>query len=99
MAHPDVKIRLVLRVIATALSITFATFVQAGEVTSDYWQGDEAKFQKSFEMGPGAFFIDDIELGESRQTYRGQVSFAITDPASGDVVGAITIGLNAAAFF
>lgn len=73
--------------------------VASSAVTSDYWQGDEAKFQKSFEMGPGAIFVDEIELDESTQTYQGQVSIAITDPASGQVIGAITIGLDAGAFF
>jgi hypothetical protein len=73
--------------------------VAASAVTSDYWQGDEDKFQKSFDMGPGAFFIDGVEFDESTQTYQGQVSFAITDPSTGDVIGAITIGLNAGSFF
>ena len=73
--------------------------VAASGVTSDYWQGDEAKFQESYGKGAGAVFIDEIELDESTQTYQGQVSFAVTDPATGDVVGAITVGLNADAFF
>lgn len=73
--------------------------VAASAVTSDYWQGDEAKFQKTFELGAGSVFVDDIELDESTQTYQGQASFAITDPSSGVVIGAITIGLNAEAFF
>lgn len=73
--------------------------VASSSVTSDYWQGDEAKFQKSYGMGADAVFVDAIELDESTQTYQGQASFAITDPASGDVIGAITVGLNAEAFF
>jgi len=73
--------------------------VASSAVTSDYWQGDEAKFQKTYDMGAGAMFVDDIELDESTQTYQGQASFAITDPASGVVIGAITVGLNAEAFF
>lgn len=73
--------------------------VAASAVTSDYWQGDEAKFQKSFEIGAGAMFVDEVELDESTQTYQGQVSIAITDPASGKVIGAITVGLDAGAFF
>lgn len=73
--------------------------VASSGVTSDYWQGDEAKFQKTYDVGPGAVFVDAIELDESTQTYQGQASFAITDPASGTVIGAITVGLNAEAFF
>lgn len=73
--------------------------VASSAVTSDYWQGDEAKFQKTYEIGANAMFVDEIELDESTQTYQGQASFAITDPASGQVIGAITVGLNAEAFF
>lgn len=73
--------------------------VATSGVTSDYWQGDEAKFQKTFGAGAGAVFVDDIELDESTQTYQGQVSFSITDPTSGEVIGAVTIGLDASAFY
>ncbi|KIN65036.1 hypothetical protein Z946_3933 [Sulfitobacter noctilucicola] len=73
--------------------------VAASTITSDYWQGDEAKFQETFGKGSGSVFVDEIELDESTQTYQGQVSFAVTDPASGEVVGAITVGLNASAFY
>ncbi|QFT59973.1 hypothetical protein FIU94_14165 [Sulfitobacter sp. THAF37] len=73
--------------------------VATSDVTSDYWQGDEAKFQKTFGAGAGAVFVDDVELDESTQTYQGQVSFSITDPDSGAVIGAITVGLDASAFY
>ena len=73
--------------------------VAASDVTSDYWQGDEAKYQETFLKGSGAVFIDAIELDQSTQKYQGQVSFSITDPASGNVIGAITVGLDASAFF
>ena len=35
--------------------------------TSDYWQGDEAKFKKSFNGGAGAIFVDDVEFDDSTQ--------------------------------
>ena len=73
--------------------------VAASGVTSDYWQGDEAKFTETYAKGPGSIFVDDVELDESTQAYQGQVSFAVTDPDTGNVVGAITVGLNASAFF
>ena len=73
--------------------------VAASAVTSDYWQGDEAKYKNTFLKGPDAVFVDEVDFDESTQTYQGQVSFAITDPATGAVVGAITIGLDASAFF
>ena len=60
--------------------------------TSDYWQGDEAKFQKSFNDGKGALFIDDVEFDDSAQAYLVQVSVPVKE---GDqVIGAITIGIN-----
>ncbi len=63
-------------------------------LTSDYWQGDEAKFQKTYPVGPDAVFVDEVELDESTQTLQSQVSFTIVDPASGAAVGAVTIGVN-----
>ncbi|KIN61115.1 hypothetical protein Z945_2100 [Sulfitobacter noctilucae] len=73
--------------------------VAASDMTSDYWQGDEAKFTETFARGSGAVYIGDIELDESSQTYQGQVSFAVTDPETGSVIGAITVGLNAEPFY
>lgn len=73
--------------------------VAASDVTSDYWQGDEAKYSESYGKGAGAVFVDAVEFDESSQTYQGQISVALTDPASGEVIGAMTIGLNAEAFF
>jgi len=71
--------------------------VAASDVTSDYWQGDEAKFQKTYPMGAGTVFIDEVEFDESTQSFQGQVSVTIVDPASGEAIGAMTVGLNAEA--
>lgn len=68
--------------------------VGQSEVTSDYWQGDEAKFQKSYEAGADAIFVDEVEMDESTQTFQSQVSMSIVDPATGEVIGAITVGVN-----
>ncbi|WP_299963233.1 hypothetical protein [uncultured Roseobacter sp.] len=73
--------------------------VAASDITSDYWQGDEAKHSETYGAGPGAVFVDEIELDESTQTYQGQVSFTLTDPATGEAVGAVTVGLNAESFY
>lgn len=60
--------------------------------TSDYWQGDEAKFQKSFNGGNGAVFVDEVEFDDSTQVYLCQVSVPVWD---GDqVIGAITVGID-----
>ncbi len=62
--------------------------------TSDFWQGDEDKFQKSYNTGSGKVFIDSIELDESTQSRLVQVSLPITDPLTLKVIGAITVGID-----
>ena len=49
-------------------------------VTSDYWQGDEAKWQETFPLGAGAMHFGEVEFDESTQTYQTQLSMAVTDP-------------------
>lgn len=68
--------------------------VGQSDATSDYWQGDEAKFQKSFGAGADAVFVDEIEKDESTQALQSQVSLTISDPASGAPIGAITLGID-----
>jgi hypothetical protein len=60
--------------------------------TSDYWQGDEDKFTKSFNNGQGATHIGDVKFDESAQAYMVQVSVPIVD--AGNTIGALTIGIN-----
>jgi hypothetical protein len=73
--------------------------VAASAVTSDYWQGDEEKHSETYAKGPDAVHISEIEFDESTQSYQAQVSVPIVDPASGQVVGAMTVGLNADRLF
>jgi hypothetical protein len=68
--------------------------VGQSDPTSDYWQGDEAKWQKSFQVGPGAIFVDDVEKDESTQQLQTQVSATIVDPKTGAAIGAVTVGIN-----
>ena len=68
--------------------------VAQSDVTSDYWQGDEAKWKKTYSTGPDAVFVDEVELDESSQTFQAQVSMSIKDPATNAVIGAITVGVN-----
>ncbi|NNE78887.1 MAG: cache domain-containing protein [Silicimonas sp.] len=69
--------------------------VAASATTSDYWQGDEAKFTETHGVGPGAVHFGDIEFDESSQTYQGQISLTITDPSTGEIIGAMTVGVDA----
>jgi hypothetical protein len=70
--------------------------VAQSDVTSDFWQGDEAKWMETYMAGPGAIHISDVELDESTQTYQSQVSMTVVDPASGTAIGAITFGVDVA---
>lgn len=60
--------------------------------TSDYWQGDEAKFQKSFNNGAGAVFVDEVKFDESSQAYLVQISVPVLDNEK--AIGAITFGID-----
>jgi hypothetical protein len=66
--------------------------VGQSDITSDYWQGDEAKWQKSFRTGH--LHIDEPDRDDSTQLMQSQASLPIRDPASGAVIGAITVGVN-----
>lgn len=68
--------------------------VGQSDVTSDYWQGDEAKWKNSYLAGPGAVFIDGVEHDESTQQFQTQVSLAISDPSTSQVIGAVTVGID-----
>lgn len=69
--------------------------VAASATTSDMWQGDEAKFTETFPKGKDAVLIGDVELDESTQAYTAQISISIADPATGEVIGTMTVGLDA----
>ena len=68
--------------------------VGTSDVTSDYMQGDEGKWQKTYLVGPDATFIDEVEFDESSKTFQSQVSTTVVDPATGKAIGAVTIGMN-----
>lgn len=68
--------------------------VAQSDITSDFWQGDEAKWQKTFLAGPNVVFVDEVETDESTQTLQSQMSMSIIDPATGETIGAITVGVN-----
>ena len=67
--------------------------VAQSTVTSDYWQGDEDKFTKSFGAGADAVFLGEVEQDESTQTYQSQVSVTVVD-ATGAPIGSITFGVD-----
>ena len=72
----------------------FGLNVGQSSVTSDYWQGDEAKYQKTFLVSPDAVFIDDAEYNDETKTWRAQVNLTIVDPDSKEAIGAATAEIN-----
>ena len=72
----------------------FGLNVGQSSVTSDYWQGDEDKFQKTYDVGPDAVFIDEPEFNDDTKTWRTQVNFTIVDPQTKASVGAVTAEIN-----
>jgi len=63
-------------------------------ITGDMWQGDEAKFQRTVDVGPGTVFIDEAEFHDGSGTWRAQLNLTIDDPDSGAAIGAATIEIN-----
>lgn len=59
--------------------------------TSDYWQGDEAKFIQV--MGYDEIFIDALNWDESTQTISAQISVPVH--ANGDIIGVLTGAVEA----
>ena len=68
--------------------------VGSSDVTSDYWQGDEDKWQKTYAVGPDAYFIDELKQDASTGAYQIQISYTVTDPATGKAIGAVTAGIH-----
>ncbi len=62
--------------------------------TSDYWQGDEAKWQETYGREDGGLHISDVEFDDSTGFYQTQASLPIVDPATNEPIGAITFGIN-----
>ncbi|MEM7613939.1 MAG: type IV pili methyl-accepting chemotaxis transducer N-terminal domain-containing protein [Pseudomonadota bacterium] len=68
--------------------------VAQSAVTSDYWQGDEAKWQQTFGNGSGEVHISEVEFDDSTGVFQSQVSLPVKDLETGDLIGAITFGVN-----
>ena len=63
-------------------------------VTNDYWQGDEDKFKKTYDVGPDAVFIDKPEFHAPTKSWRSQVSITLVDPDTKEKIGAVTVEVN-----
>ncbi|WP_404421047.1 hypothetical protein [Thalassospira australica] len=67
--------------------------VGQSSITSDFWQGDEAKFKNTFPNGANAVFIDEAEYNEETDTWRSQLNMTMSDE-QGTPIGAVTIEVN-----
>lgn len=68
--------------------------VAQSAVTSDYWQGDEAKWQETYAAEDGGLHISEVEFDDSTGFYQTQASMPILDPETGEKIGAVTFGIN-----
>jgi len=71
--------------------------VAVTSATSDLWQGDEEKYLRTYAIGPGAVHFSAIEYDDSTGQYQGQISFSVVDPANGELIGAMSVGVDAQA--
>ncbi len=63
------------------------------DLTEDYNQGDEAKYWKTYGVGPDAIFVDKIGPDGGKPNIS-QASLTIKDPVSGQAIGAVTVGID-----
>jgi len=68
--------------------------VGQSSITSDFWQGDEAKYEKTFPVSPDAVFIDEPEWDNDIHVWRAQVNFTLTDADGRTPIGAATVEVN-----
>lgn len=59
--------------------------------TTDYWQGDEAKWERAFNAGKGDVYIDRPKFDDSSEQRLAQISVPVID--KGAAIGAITVGV------
>ncbi|GEM_PF-2294605 len=71
--------------------------VGQNQLTSDYWQGDEPKWVKSFNDGKGGVDIGEAKLDKSSGSVLQQVSLPIV-AEDGKVIGSITWGIDVSKF-
>ncbi len=63
------------------------------DLTADYLQGDEAKYWKSFGVGPDAMVVEKV-APDGGLPHISQASLTIKDPSTGKPIGAMTVGID-----
>lgn len=72
----------------------FGLNVAQSSVTSDFWQGDEAKYQRTFPEGAGAIFIDEPEFNDEFGVWLTQVNLTIDRDGTPIGVGTVEVNLS-----
>lgn len=60
--------------------------------TSDFYQGDEAKFREAYNAGAGALHLGEIERDESIQSYSVHIGVPVMD--EGSAIGVLVVTVN-----
>lgn len=68
--------------------------VGQSSISSDYWQGDEDKWRKTYGAGEGAIFVDQPEYDASLKAWVLQLNVAVDDADGKGVIGAATFQIN-----
>jgi len=66
--------------------------VGQSNISSDFWQGDEAKFQQTYDQGAGTVFVDEPEFRDDIGVWAVQVN--VTIDSDGAPIGAATFEVN-----
>tara|TARA_Y100000748_G_scaffold23549_1_gene17879 strand:+ start:2141 stop:3388 length:1248 start_codon:yes stop_codon:yes gene_type:complete len=68
--------------------------VATSNLSTDYWQGDEAKFAEPFFASEGQPYMGQLGYDQSTRRYQVHISSGVRNPHSGEVIGVLIIGLD-----
>lgn len=68
--------------------------VAQSQLTTDYWQGDELKFQRVVAAPPDALYLSDVRFDGSAQRFQVHASMPVRARADGRFLGAVVMGLD-----
>ena len=68
--------------------------VGASDANSDYWQGEEDKWLRTFKAGPGSRHVGTLKFDDSALAWVIQVSQPILDPVTGKPIGAWSAAID-----
>ena len=69
------------------------TNVAQSVLTSDYWQGDERKFEALVGRGSDTLYVGPVQFDQSTGQFQVEAAMPIHDPATGHFLGAVALGL------